>query len=126
MQEEEIHCELEVLTPFEKNRFGSVDLCRCLGILIDNAIEEVRGKKDGEIHIMISCRAGYTTFRVKNTLYSPVDFHKLGAVGYSTKGAGRGIGLASYKRILERCGEAFPLTTVRDGCFIQELKIQEG
>ena len=53
----------------------------------------------------------WTTFRVRNTLFHTVDFSKIWESGYSTKGAGRGIGLASYKKILE------------DGDFIQELRI---
>ncbi len=126
MQEEDVHCELEVLYPFEKTRMRTTDLCRALGILLDNAVEEVRGKDDGKLHVMISCRDGYTTFRVKNSLYSAVDFHRLGTSGYSTKGEDRGIGLENYKRILARYDKVLPLTTIQDGYFIQELKIQEG
>lgn len=125
MQERGIHWELEVLKPFEKTRLRSTDLCRCLGILLDNAMEEVQGREDGKIHIMISSQSGYTTFRVKNTLYSAVDFHKVGTPGYSTKGKGRGIGLDNYKKILGKYEKALPLTTIQDGYFIQELKIQE-
>jgi len=126
MQKEEIHCELDVLKPFKETRVRSTDLCRCLGILLDNAMEEVQGKKDGRVQIMISSQGGYTTFLVKNTLYSSVDFHKLGTAGYSTKGDGRGIGLNNYKRILGKYEKALSLTTIQDGYFIQELKIQES
>ena len=125
MQEAEIHWELEVLKPFEKTRLRSTDLCRCMGILLDNAMEEVRGRKDGKVHIMISSQSGYTTFRVKNTLHSSVDFHKVGTPGYSTKGKNRGIGLDNYKKILGKYEKTLPLTTIQDGYFIQELKIQE-
>lgn len=125
MQEAAIHWELEVLKPFEKTRLRSTDLCRCLGILLDNAMEEVKGRQDGQIHIMISCQSGYTTFRVKNTLHSAVDFHKVGIPGYSTKGKDRGIGLDNYKKILGKYEKTLPLTTIQDGYFIQELKIQE-
>lgn len=125
MQKEEIDCELEVLCPFYKTRLRNTDLCRCLGILIDNAMEEVRGKEKPKIHIMISSQKGYTTFRIQNLLYSTIDFHKIWIQGYSTKGNNRGIGLASYKKILERYDNIIPLTTIRDGYFIQELKVQE-
>jgi len=101
------------------------DLCRCLGILIDNAMDEVRGKEHPRIHIMVSCQEGCTTFRVKNKLYSQVDFHKIWQQGYSTRGTDRGIGLASYRNILRRYEDVFPSTAIQDGCFVQELKIQE-
>ncbi|MCI8745997.1 MAG: sensor histidine kinase [Lachnospiraceae bacterium] len=125
MQKEEIHCELEVLRPFERTRMRSTDLCRCLGILMDNAVDEVRGKENAKIHLMISSQDGCTTFRIKNTMYHGVDFQKLGTAGYTTKGEGRGIGLESYQRILGRYDFVFPFTAIQDGCFVQELKIQE-
>lgn len=126
MQEADVHCELEVLYPFEKTKLRTTDLCRVLGILLDNAVEEVRGEDGGKIHVMISSRDGYTTFRVKNTLHSAVDFHKLGTSGYSTKGKDRGIGLVNYKGILAKYDKVLPITTIQDGYFIQELKIQEA
>lgn len=125
MQKEGILCELEVFRPLEGTRMRTVDLCRCLGILLDNAVEEVCGKKDGCIHVMISSQKGCTTFRVKNTLYGTVDLHRLGIEGYSAKGSGRGIGLSSYRRILDKYDFVLSATTVRDGYFIQEFKIQE-
>lgn len=126
MQREEIRCELEVLRPFENTRMRSTDLCRCLGILLDNAIEEVGRNKDGRIHIMISRQNDCTTFRIKNTLYGTVDISRLGYDGYSSKGNGRGIGLQNYRTILEKYYFVFPGTSVQNGCFIQELKIQES
>ena len=39
MQQEQISCELEVSRPFDRTRLRTTDLCRCLGILIDNAID---------------------------------------------------------------------------------------
>ena len=104
-------------------------MCRCLGILIDNAIDEVQGKKGKkpkpQIHIMISSQEECTTFQVRNPLYSNIDFHKIWQQGYSTRGADRGIGLASYKSILEHYENVFSLATIRDGYFIQELNHHE-
>lgn len=126
MQKQRISCELEVQRPFGGTAVRSTDLCRCLGILLDNAMEEVRGREEGKIHIMISSQDGCTTFRVKNTLFSSPDFPRIGTLGYSTKGEGRGIGLANYRKILERYEQALPLTAVQDGYFVQELKVREG
>ena len=41
MQKQRISCELEVLKPFAGTAVRGTDLCRCLGILLDNAMEEV-------------------------------------------------------------------------------------
>lgn len=125
MRQEGIFCELEVVNPFKATQMRSTDLCRCLGILVDNAMDEVRGRQDGRIHLMISSRDGCSTFRVKNTLYGTVDFGRLGTAGYTTKGRGRGIGLESYRKILEKYACALSFTAIQDGCFVQELKVEE-
>lgn len=125
MQREGTACELEVMRPFQGTRCRATDLCRCLGILIDNAMEEVRGREDARVHIMISSQEGYTTFRVKNRLYHSIDVHRIWQQGYSTKGKDRGIGLASYRKILEGYEDVLPATAVQEGYFIQEFKIQE-
>ena len=125
MQQDQINCELEVLNPFVETRMRSTDLCRCLGIFIDNAMDEVRGRENGRVHMMISSLDGCTTFRIKNTLYGTVDFGRLGRSGYTTKGMGRGIGLENCRRILAKYDFVFPFTAVQDGYFVQELKIQE-
>lgn len=126
MQREEIPCELEVLLPFESTRMRGIDLCRCLGILLDNAIEEVRGREDGCISVMVSSQEHGTTFRVKNTLYQDVDLRLLEREGYSTKGEGRGLGLSNYRKILGKYDFVFPAMAVREGCLIQEFKVQES
>ncbi|MCI8598108.1 MAG: sensor histidine kinase [Lachnospiraceae bacterium] len=125
MQKEKIRCELEVLRPFKGTRMRSTDLCRCLGILMDNAVDEVRGKEDAQIHLMISSQNDCTTFRIKNTLYGMIDFQCLGTTGYTTKGEGHGIGLESYQKIIGKYDFVFPFTAIQEGCFVQELKIQE-
>lgn len=125
MQRDGTVCELEVMHPFRGTRCRITDLCRCLGILIDNAMEEVRGREDARVHIMISSQEGYTTFRVKNRLYHTVDVHKIWQQGYSTKGADRGLGLASYRKILAGYEDVLPATAVQEGYFIQEFKVRE-
>jgi len=125
MQKEGTVCELEVMRPFCGTGCRTTDLCRCLGILIDNAMDEVRGREDARVHIMISCQEGYTTFRVKNRLYHEVDVHRIWQQGYSTRGAERGIGLASYRKILDGYENVLPATAVQEGYFVQEFKVEE-
>lgn len=125
MQKENIHCELEVIYPVSKLSMKTTDLCRCLGILLDNAIEEVLQKEDALIFIMISCQSEVTTFCVKNRLYSAVDTQNIWKNGFSTKGPDRGVGLSSYKKILERYHNIVSHTAVTDGFFLQEFKVQE-
>ncbi len=125
MQKDQTTCELEVMNPFYGAEFKTTDLCRCLGILIDNAMDEVRGREDAWVYIMISSQEDCTTFRVKNLLYHKVDVPKIWKQGYSTRGTNRGTGLASYKKTVDFYENALPVTAVKDGYFIQELKIRK-
>lgn len=125
MQQKRIRVSLEVLRPVYQVPMRSTDLLRCLGILIDNAIEAVQGREEGEVCLMISSQEDCITFRIKNTLYEAIDFGKLETAGYSTKGKDRGVGLSSYRKILENYDFVFPFTAVQEGYFVQELKIQQ-
>ena len=126
MKRKEIPCRLEVEQPFSGTRMRRTDLCRCLGILLDNAVEETEGRAGSRVEIMVSSRGEWTVFRIKNTLHSRVDFHRIGQAGYSSKGEGRGIGLASCRAILEQYDFVFSATAVEEGWFVQEIKIQEA
>ena len=78
------------------------------------------------MHVMISRHEDCVTIRVKNTLYHEIDLSKIWESGYSTKGKERGIGLTSYKRILDGYDNILSAASVQDGEFIQEMKIMEA
>ena len=54
-----------------------------------------------------------------------VDVHEIWQRGYSTKGADRGLGLASYRKILADYEDVLTATAVQEGYFIQEFKVRE-
>jgi len=102
----------------------SVVLVRMLGILLDNAIEALSEVPDGRL--LVGClKLGSTiNFIVENTC--PPDMpsiRRLSQTGFTTKGAGRGMGL----NILAELSDALPnvtlSTNIRDGNFIQILEI---
>ena len=43
--------------------------------------------------------------------------------GYSTKGSGRGTGLLSLRKIMEKYPEASLMTEIKSGRFIQKISI---
>ena len=78
-----------------------VDLVRILGILLDNAIEEVMGLDAGTIHLKIASSGHMAVYTVKNTIGEDVQAKGI-RPGVSTKGPGRGHGLFSIHRMLEK------------------------
>nr|WP_275891435.1 GHKL domain-containing protein [Ruminococcus sp. OA3] len=99
------------------------DFNRCLGILLDNAIEASADIQNPAIEFILISHDGFLTVRVANSWKGDTDIGKIWNEGYSTKGEHRGIGLASYQRILEKYPQAIPVTSWTEDLFVQELTI---
>lgn len=123
MQELGIRCQLEVMHPVEEIAMNPLDLNRCVGILVDNAIEAVSGQRDGSVTLIFSRQEECLTILVGNTIRQEVDVRKIFQEGYSSKGNDRGLGLASLERILKKYRNVASMTRVCGREFVQELKI---
>ena len=136
MHRKNIRCELEVACALESVAMNSTDLCRALGILIDNAIEARKAygnQPDYCVSVAINPRQNGASFVVKNPVPEDFDFAKTIQPGYTTKGRRRhgtgedhGIGLASYRKIIDSYDNILTRCAVEDGCFYQEFIILEG
>ena len=102
---------------------NAMDLNRCVGILVDNAIEAVSGQRDGSVTLIFSRQEECLTILVGNTIRQEVDVRKIFQEGYSSKGNDRGLGLASLERILKKYRNVAAMTRVCGREFVQELKI---
>jgi two-component system sensor histidine kinase AgrC len=86
---------------------GIVDLCRVIGILLDNAIEALEGTK-GTARVMISSDEQGTVFMIANKVGAPLDLSAIFKKGYTTKervdgkASKRGLGLYNLRLILGR------------------------
>ena len=124
VQSRNIKCSLEVWEPVEKISMPVCDLCRAIGILLDNAAEAVEEMETPTFTCMITTSRECTTILIKNPVSHPVLMAEIWKEGYSTKGEGRGLGLASYRRIMDSYENVFSYTYEENGIFIQELKIR--
>lgn len=124
MNEKKIDCRVEVMYPVTETGIDIWDFNRCLGILLDNAIEASADIPDSGIELILSSRDGFLTVRVANTWRGDADIGRIWKEGYSSKGDHRGIGLASYQRIIEKYPQAMPATSWTEGLFVQELTIE--
>lgn len=121
-----INVVLNVLKPVENFVLKDIDICRILGILIDNAVEasvESDNKilnigilnDEDEIYIIIS-----NSYKIKPVI------HKIFEKGYSTKGEDRGLGLDILKKIKENKYQNLNINTfIKDNMFHQELIIED-
>ncbi|WP_156042769.1 sensor histidine kinase [Robinsoniella sp. KNHs210] len=122
MQTLHIPYHFEVMYPVKKCGINIQDLLRCIGILIDNAIEEVKNTA-GNIEIIITAQSDYVDFFISNSIKEQPDLLKIWKKGYSTKGVNRGLGLYSYQQIANQYANVSCLTDCRDERFYQELRI---
>lgn len=78
-----------------------IDICKIIGVYIDNAIEAV--KKLGKRFIDISLFIDDNTLNIKvsNNYSGTIDINKIYEEGYTTKGQGHGYGLPLVKKIVE-------------------------
>lgn len=124
MQEKGVECRLEVLYPVVAVDMDIWDFVRCLGILIDNAMEAALESEQPWVDIMLLAQDGRIFLRVSNSYTNRIDPEKMWNDGWSTKGADRGVGLSSYQHILESHPNACHCTSWEDGVFVQELTVE--
>jgi len=124
MGKQGIDCRLEALYPVERVGMDPWDFTRCLGILLDNAAEAALGTETPWVEIILLSQKGRLSLRVSNPYAGMIDSDKIWTEGFSTKGESRGLGLASYQRILAGCPNAATSTSWAGGVFVQELTVE--
>jgi len=123
MHEKKLACHLEVLYPVTAVSMNVWDLIRCLGILTDNAIEAALETDRPWIDLILLAQEERLSVRIANPFTNTLEPQKMWEEGWSTKGDGRGEGLASYQRILAAWPNAVSSASWENGVFVQELTI---
>lgn len=126
MAQKGISCNLEISPGIENPGIPAYELCRMMGILVDNAMEAVEPLNEKKFDLILAKPGECILIVVKNPVASPVPLEKIWQEGYSTKGEGRGLGLASLNCILNSYDNVYASTFLEDGCFVQEIKIVLG
>ena len=99
----EIEVEYDLAMSKRKLKISEYELIEIIGILTDNAIEEVEKEKSGKIKIQIRETDEEVKIIVANTstLTDMEQISKMFGKNYSSKGVGRGIGLPKLKKMVE-------------------------
>ena len=88
---------------FKFNKFNTKtyrDICKIIGIYLDNAYEASKMSKKKEITIEMLIQKEKLVIIISNTYTGKIDIDNIDKSGYTTKGRGRGIGLALAKDII--------------------------
>lgn len=121
-----INIKVEIVEDISQISMNIMDLCKILGILLDNAIEASLKCNLPKLYFCICVKKDYVVIAVHNNFGNtkPV-IHKIYEKGFSTKGDGRGLGLYILKDTIDtKYNNVFINTSVEDNMFIQELWIK--
>lgn len=131
MQENKIEVILDVNKQVRKIDMNNIsakmnyDICRIIGIILDNAIEEVMkfNKKDREI--IISMYVDDLFFiEVSNKVNNTIDITKIKEKGYTTKGDEHGYGLNLLEKIIKDNNRIYNEVKIINNVFTQIVKIK--
>lgn len=126
MVERNIHVELDIVDEIREVPIDMLDLCRMLGVFLDNALEAALHSDRKYIGISFIRYEKNLNVIVANSLApDPLPpIAKMSQKGFSTKGEGRGLGLYSVHTLLEKYPETATLNTlVNKDLFIQDLSL---
>jgi len=99
-------------------------LCKIIGVLLDNAIEESRNIKDKCIMISIYIDEDNLIIDISNRFNNEIDIDKIDDEGYTTKGDGHGYGLSLVKKIVTESNIFENERIVKKDIFKQIIKVK--
>lgn len=123
-QELGIDLFIDIMEPIQFIKMDIIDLCRFIGILLDNAIEAAILCKVPSVKIGIINKKNSTCILIINScLDDTPPIYKMFAYGFSTKGSNRGCGLSNLKEILNNYQNISLETSLENGQFIQNIQV---
>lgn len=99
-------------------------LCRIIGVYLDNAIEASAISNEKLLGIEIYLNNNDVEIIISNSYLGEVDIKNVNEKGYSTKGKNHGYGLPLVKNILENSDIFSSETTTCNGIYTQKLNIK--
>lgn len=103
----------------------TLDLCRVIGILMDNAIEAAIASETPSISVGLLNKSHGQIIVINNSHSEEIaSIAKLFEKGYSTKGEGRGFGLSNIREIVNRYQKWSLDTEFSDVMFTQVIELE--
>ena len=130
-EERGIKLSINVSSKIENSLLGNLpteefkELCRLIGVYLDNAIEASEISEEKKMGLEIYKHEENIVIIIMNTYSGMIDTEQVGNVKYSTKGKNRGYGLMLVNKILKNydCFEA--IKNITDELYIQKLIIKK-
>lgn len=102
-----------------------LNICKILGVFLDNAIEAVKDLKTKHIGIEIYLMDGDLCVDITNNYEGKLDINKIGSSKYTTKGEKHGYGLSLVNQIINDYPGVFENEkSITKNTFTQKIKIK--
>ena len=102
-----------------------LNICKILGVFLDNAIEAVKNLKTKHIGIEIYLMDGDLCVDITNNYEGKLDMNKIGSSKYTTKGGNHGYGLSLVNQIISDYPDVFENEkSITKNTFTQKIKIK--
>lgn len=102
----------------------AVEVCKIIGVYLDNALEEVSKYEEKLINIEFYAEKKTLCIAISNNFEGEIDFEKMDNPGYTTKENGHGYGLSLAREIIESNDRLSSEREIKDNIFKQILKIK--
>ena len=103
-----------------------IDICKIIGVITDNAIDEVKTNNTNYILINIFEQSNYICVKITNQIFSNIDVVEMYNEGYTTKGNGHGYGLSLVREIIKSSKQLKIKTEINKNLFSQILLIKNN
>jgi len=121
----EIDTRLEVGSEINDITVDTIAMVRILGIILDNAIEELQALGEGALYIVCIKSEDIIRFTIQNSCRLDMPpLKQLQESGFSTKGEGRGLGLSNLYEVIDAQPRLSLMTNIEDGQFSQTLIVE--
>ncbi|AOR25024.1 sensor histidine kinase [Clostridium taeniosporum] len=123
-QELGIDVFIDIMEFIEFINMDIIDLCRSMGILLDNAIEAAVLCKAPSLKLgIINNQNSIIILIINSCLKENPPIYKMFEKGFSTKGINRGLGLSNLREIVSNYKNISFDTSIKNQEFIQNLQI---
>lgn len=120
----EIDSKLRSVDLIELDTNTIIDICKIIGVFIDNAIDEVKSLRKKNIDISLYLEDNNLVIKVSNNYKGKIEIDKIANEGYTTKGKNHGYGLSLVKSIVDNNNLFKNETSISKDIFSQILIIK--